>query len=316
MPSSQSGRPLPAPPARTYGEAPIGLLAGWGRFPIEVAEGIKARGGRIVCLGIRDHADPELESLCDVFQPTGVAKIGSQIRFFRRHGVKEAIMAGKVFKARLMYQRLGWLGWFHFLPDWRCIRTFYPYFVTGSRDRKDDTLLSAVVNEFAKDNIVFRPATDLVPDLLLTQGQWSGSPLTNAQIRDVAFGWEIAKQLGKLDVGQSVAVKGQNCLAVEAVEGTDACIRRAGSLCAQGDFVVVKVAKPQQDMRFDVPTIGVGTLETMRDAGASVLAVEAGKTIIVDRPRVIELASQWGLRVVALRADRAGELEAPYRRTA
>ncbi len=286
-------------------DRPLGLLAGWGRFPIEIAEQLKEQGRSVVCVGLRGHADPELANICDVFRPLGIARVGGQIRFFKRHGVREAIMAGKIFKAKLIYHRF---GWFHHFPDWRCIRAFYPYFVTGSRDRKDDTLLGAVVSEFAKDDIAFRPATDLVPQLLIEQGQWSGPPLTSFQQQDIAFGWQIAKELGRLDVGQSVAVKGLSCLAVEAVEGTDACIRRAGELCAQGGFVVVKVAKPQQDMRFDVPTIGTGTLETMRAAGGSVLAVEADKTIIVDRDAVLSLANRWKIRIVAVRHGQVDRL--------
>ncbi len=292
---------------------PLGLLAGWGELPLEVAAALKSRGCRVICAALRGHADPALADICDVFRPFGIARLGAQIRFFRRNGVCAAVMAGKVFKAKLMYHRLGWV---HFLPDWRCIRTFYPFFVTGKRDRKDDSLLGAVVNEFAKDGIEFHPATDLVPELLLPAGHWTGPPLTSAQVRDIRFGWEIAKELGRLDIGQSVAVKGQSCLAVEAVEGTDACIHRAGQLCAQGGFVVVKVAKPQQDMRFDVPTIGVGTLETMRRAGATVLAVEADKTIIVDRVRVFALAERLGLRLVAVRHGDAAQLGHDRRATA
>ncbi|HHK40973.1 MAG TPA: LpxI family protein [Planctomycetaceae bacterium] len=294
--------------------AVVGLLAGWGMLPLEVAASLKARGARIVCAALKGHADTKLADLCDHYRVFGIARLGAQIRFFRRYGVRHATMAGKVFKAQLMYHRWGWL---HYLPDWRCVRAFYPYFVTGSRDRKDDSLLGAVVNEFAKDGIMFQPATDLVPELLLAEGHWAGPPLTAAQIRDIAFGWQIAKELGRLDIGQSVAVKGQSCLAVEAIEGTDACIRRAGELCAQGGFVVVKVAKPQQDMRFDVPTIGLGTLETMRQAGATVLAVEADRTIIVERTRVLKRARQWGIRLVAVHHGDASQLRpAPKRLSA
>ena len=287
------------------GESPVGLLAGWGELPIEVAQRIRAQGRRVIGIGIKGHADERLAAVCDVFRYMGIARLGAHIRFFRRHGVTTATMAGKVFKAKLMFNRWGWV---RYLPDWRCIRAFYPYFVTFRRDRKDDTLLGAVVSEFAKDGIAFKPATSLAPDLLLEQGHWSGPKLSSREEKDIAFAWEIAKELGRLDIGQSVAVKGLACLAVEAVEGTDACIRRAGDLCAQGGFVVVKVAKPQQDMRFDVPTIGIGTIESLRGAGGTVLAVEADRTIIVDRTSVFSLADRYGIRLVAVRDGDAADL--------
>lgn len=287
------------------GESPVGLLAGWGELPIEVAQRIRAQGRRVIGIGIKGHADERLAAVCDVFRYMGIARLGAHVRFFRRHGVTTATMAGKVFKAKLMFNRWGWV---RYLPDWRCIRAFYPYFVTFRRDRKDDTLLGAVVSEFAKDGIAFKPATSLAPGLLLEQGHWSGPKLSSREEKDIAFAWEIAKELGRLDIGQSVAVKGLACLAVEAVEGTDACIRRAGDLCAQGGFVVVKVAKPQQDMRFDVPTIGIGTIESLRGAGGAVLAVEADRTIIVDRTSVFSLADRYGIRLVAVRDGDAADL--------
>jgi DUF1009 family protein len=131
--------------------------------------------------------------------------------------------------------------------------------------------------------------------------------VSEAQNKDIAFGWQLAKEMGRLDIGQTVVVKGRAVIAVEAVEGTDECIRRAGQLCPQGGFTVVKVAKPQQDMRFDVPTIGVGTLENIARAGGSVLAVEAHKTILLDEPAFIATAERLGIRVVALEAEQVSD---------
>ncbi len=131
-------------------------------------------------------------------------------------------------------------------------------------------------------------------------GQLTRLGPTKAQLKDIEFGWTLAKEMGRLDIGQSVVVKDRACLAVEAIEGTDECIRRAGTLCPAGGFTVVKLAKPQQDMRFDVPTIGVGTLETMKATGAKLLVVEAGKTILVDQRECIELANREQIVVVAL----------------
>ena len=132
------------------------------------------------------------------------------------------------------------------------------------------------------------------------QGPQQTGPAVNSQKKDIEFGWQLASEMGRLDVGQSVAVKGRAVLAVEAVEGTDQCIRRAGTLCEAGGFTVVKVAKPQQDMRFDVPTIGIGTLKSLVQAGGRVLAVEADKTILVDAPEAIAFADQHRLAIVAM----------------
>lgn len=274
----------------------IGLVAGWGRLPIVVAETLKGQGYHVYCLGIKDHADPQLATICHDFQPIGLARLGAAIRYFRHQGIEQATMAGKIHKV-LMFQRFAWLK--HF-PDWRCVQTFYPHWITKTRDRKDDTLLVAVVDAYAKDGIVFAPATDFAPQLLVRPGQLSGRRLSTAQEKDILFGWNLAKEMGRLDVGQSVAVKGRAVLAVEAVEGTDECIRRAGALCPSGAFTVVKVAKPSQDMRFDVPTIGLGTLQTLAQSGGNLLAIEAHKTILLDEAQVLDFAQRHQISIVAL----------------
>ena len=210
-------------------------------------------------------------------------------------------MAGKIFKAEMLFHRWGWIR--HF-PDWHCCRAFYPHFLTRSKDRSDDTLLTTLVQAYAQAGIEFAPPTDFAPELLVKLGNLSGFEPTAAQRKDIEFGWHLAKQLGRVDVGQTVAVKGLAALAVEAVEGTDACILRAGQLCPQGGFTVVKVAKPQQDMRFDVPTIGLGTMRTLLAAGGRVLAVEADKTIILDEAEVVRFAQRHRLTLVAVDASR------------
>jgi len=274
----------------------IGLLAAWGRFPIIVAEALRRQNYRVSCLAVADHADPRLRELCHDFQWVGLAKLGGGLRFFHRCGVRQATMAGKFHKV-LIYQPGMW--WRH-LPDWKFIKTFYHYFITGRRDRKDDTLLGALADAFAAEGIVFHPATDYAPELLVKAGRIAGRPPSPAQQTDIEFAWDIAKQLGALDIGQSICVKDRAVLAVEAIEGTDACIARAGQLCRQGGFTVVKVAKPQQDMRFDVPTVGLQTLETMAAAGARVLAIEGGRTILLDDDDFRRFATRHKLTVVAL----------------
>lgn len=274
----------------------VGLIAGWGRFPIVVAEQLVAAGYEVYCLGIKGHADPQLMELCHDFRSVGVAKVGSHIRYFRKHRVQQATMAGKIFKT-LLFEKWAWLK---HLPDLTFWHYFSRQFLLRSADRKDDTLLGTYTDAFGKHGIELAPATNYAPNLLVKKNLLGTQRLTRLEMKDVEFGWKLAKQMGALDVGQSVAVKTQAVLAVEAVEGTDECIRRAGQLCPSGGFTIVKVAKPQQDMRFDVPTVGLGTLQTMKQTGASVLAVEADKTIIIDEPEVIRFARKNRIKIVVL----------------
>lgn len=279
--------------------ATIGLLAGSGRFPILFAEAARRQGLRVACAGIRYEAPEELKSLCDEYQTVGVAKLGGMIRIFKKHGVTQVVMAGKVTK-NVMYSpwRIVQL-W----PDWRMFQMWYH---RGKVDNRDDSILLAVIAEFERDGISFASALDYCPELLVKEGTLTGRSLTAAERKDVAFGWTLAKEMGRLDVGQSVAVKEQAALAIEAIEGTDRCIERAGQLCRAGGWTLVKVAKPHQDMRFDVPTVGLTTIHNLHDAGARVLAIEADKTIVIDQADVVALAEKFGITIVALPDGWAG----------
>lgn len=274
----------------------IGILAGWGDYPIEVARALKRAGHQVYCAGIAGHANSELKELCDVYQQVGVAKMGAHIRFFRKNGVREATMAGKVFKTEL-FRRFAWLV---HAPDLICLRYFYHNFVSGKKDCRDDSLLGTYTAAYADYGITLAPATDFAPELLVKPGSIGRTQLSNAQWQDVCFGWAIAKDMGRLDVGQSIIVAKRTVVAVEAVEGTDECIKRAGQLCAAGGFTLVKVAKPQQDMRFDVPTIGLRTLKTLYDAGGRAIAIEADKTILLNQQDVIEFANKHKMAIIAL----------------
>jgi DUF1009 family protein len=272
---------------------PVGLLAGSGRFPTTFAEKARDVGLPVVCVGICNEADAALAGLVQRFHWSGAARMGRMIRLFRRAGVAQVVMAGKVRKANLLHRpwRL-----FSLLPD---LRTIYFWYCRRRRDNKDDTLLLGVIDEFARDGLHFASALDLCPELLVPEGVLTRRPPSAREAADIAFGWDLAKEMGRLDVGQSVAVKERAVLAVEAIEGTDAAITRAGQLCRAGGFVVIKVAKPQQDMRFDVPTIGRDTIETLHKAGGRVLAIEAGKTIVLDQAQTVALADRYGLTIVA-----------------
>ena len=278
----------------------MGLIAGWGRYPFLVAHALRRQGFQVYCLGVIGEANPALAEVCHELRWMGPAKFGGAIRYFRRRGITQATMAGKIHKVKLFRP---W-RWLRYLPDLRTVRMFIPHFLTRREDCRDDTLLRAIVDEFAAEGIRFAPATDYAPELLARQGQLTRRGPSDWQWKDIEFGWQIAKELGRLDIGQTVAVKDQAVLAVEAVEGTDQCILRAGSLCTAGGFTVVKVAKPQQDMRFDVPTIGRATLETMVQSGGRVLAVEARRTVILDQPELIDFANQNKLILVTLETAR------------
>ncbi len=277
----------------------VGILAGWGRFPVAVAEAVHRRGGKTAILSIRHHANAMLQDVADYHGFVGVAEIGKAIDFFRRTNCDRATMAGKVHKSKLF----GRHAWIRHFPDWVGLKTFWPHFISRKSDNRDDSLLGAITNAFDGAGVRMVPATDLAPELLASEGVLVGRPLTSLQEADVLFGWQLAKKLGQLDVGQTVVVKNKAPMALEAIEGTDECIRRAGRLCEAGGMVVVKVAKPQQDFRFDMPTIGVGTIQSLREAGATVLAVEAGKTILVDVDELISFARRSGISIVCYYDD-------------
>ena len=281
-------------------DEPVGLLAGAGRFPIAFAEKARAVGRPVVCVGMRGAADPGLAGIVHRFHWAGPVQMGRMIRLFKREGVRRLVMAGKVQKANLMHR-----PWriFTLLPDLRTLRW---WFGRRRRDNRDDSILLSLIAEFARDGLHFDSALDLSPELLVSPGVLTRRRPTAAEEADIAFGWELAREMGRLDVGQSVAVKERAVLAVEAIEGTDRAIRRAGELCRAGGFTVVKVAKPHQDMRFDVPTVGRDTVETLRAAGGRVLAVEAGKTILLDLSETVALADRCGLTIVALTSAPAG----------
>jgi DUF1009 family protein len=271
----------------------IGLLAGSGRFPITFAEKARELGLPVVCVGLRGEADPSLARLVTQFHWSGAARLGRMIRLFKKNGVRRIVMAGKVTKANILHK-----PWklFTLVPDWRTVTWWY---FRKRRDNKDDTVLLAVIDEFKRDGLTFQSALDFCPELLVRAGILTRRRPTAREETDIAFGWELAKAMGKLDVGQSVAVKDRAVLAVEAIEGTDRAIQRAGELCRAGGFVVVKVAKPDQDRRFDVPTVGCSTIETMHRAGASVLAIEANQTIVLDQEDTVALANRYGIAIVA-----------------
>ncbi|EMI43254.1 protein containing DUF1009 [Rhodopirellula sp. SWK7] len=286
---------------------PVGLVAGWGRFPISVAHRIREGGNPVVCVAISGHAGPEIEAACDHVLWSGVGRFGRHLRFFKKQNVTKVTMAGKLFKSDLLYGGSLWLR--HF-PDLTCLRTFGPLLMGRGRDARDDRLLSAVIDTYHRNRIEICSATRLAPELLVKEGLLTRKSLSTSAMRDAEFGWSIAKTMGGLDIGQAVAIKDGTVIAVEAIEGTDACIRRSGELCRRGGWTLVKVSKPNQDMRFDVPTIGTQTIQNVADAGGVAIAIEADRTILLDQEDTIALADRLGIALIAFKRAKSASVAA------
>jgi DUF1009 family protein len=284
---------------------PVGLIAGWGRFPVLVAQSLVEQRIPVCCIAIDGHADSHLEYLCDHVRWSGVGRMGTHLRYFRKMGVRRVTMAGKLFKADLLYAGSPWLR--HF-PDLECLRTFGPLLLSRNRNARDDSLLTAVTQMYQRHDMEVAAATDLAPELLVSEGWIVGNRRSPGIENDIRFGWQVAKQMGAMDIGQSITVKDGTVLAVEAIEGTDACIRRTGELCRRGGWVLVKVAKPDQDMRFDVPTIGPQTVQMVKASGGVAIAVEAGRTIVVDQAETYAAADAAGIAIVAVKDPAAGRI--------
>jgi len=234
--------------------------------------------------------EPGLAGHVDTFYEVSVARPGAWIRRLRRHGVSRAILVGQVAKVQLL---ASWLIVRH-LPDWRAVRIWY--WRIGRKDRQTDTFLRALADELASGGITLEDSTMYCKDHMATEGLLT-SRGSGCQA-DIEYGWRIAKRVGELDIGQAVAVKDRQVIAVEAIEGTAEMIKRAGQICRSGGWTLVKTSKPDQDMRFDVPCVGPDTIRDLAEYGARCLVLEAGKTLILDKPETLDLASRLGIAVI------------------
>lgn len=272
----------------------LGVIAGAGRFPFLVVDGAKRAGCDVTVVGLNGFADAALADRVEVFRWAGLARLGRWIRILKRRRVTEVILAGSVQKTS-MYGRWRLLK---LLPDWTSARLWF----FRLRDKRNDAVLSAVADEFARHGIVMQDCVRYTPDHLAPEGVLTRTQPSTSQRRDAEFGWQIAKEMGRLDIGQSVAVKETEVIAVEAIEGTDRMIERAGQLCARGGWTMVKVAKPEQDMRFDVPTVGVETIVNLARHGAKLLVIEAGRSVILDRGALVAEAERLGVVILSISA--------------
>jgi DUF1009 family protein len=272
--------------------SPIGLIAGGGRLPFLVAAGARKQGLKVVCVGFTGYVDEPLADEVDAFYHVGVARPGSWIRRLRRHHVTQAVMVGRVAKSHLF------TPWriLQYLPDWRAFRVYY--WRLRGKNKLTDTLLSALAEELASGGIHLENTTMYCQEHLAEAGVMTSRQPGPQVEHDIEFGWPLAKKLGELDIGQAIAVKEREVIAVEAIEGTAEMIKRAGQLCQSGGWTLIKTSKPKQDMRFDVPCVGPETIRDLAAGGSTCLVIEAGKTIILDKPQTIQLANDLGICVL------------------
>ncbi|HUS73240.1 MAG TPA: UDP-2,3-diacylglucosamine diphosphatase LpxI [Sedimentisphaerales bacterium] len=270
----------------------LGLIAGEGRLPFLVAAGAKQAGLRVVCVGFAETAERSLADEVDVFYRVAIARPGAWIRKLRKHGATRTILVGRVAKSQLF------TPWriLQYLPDWRAFRIYY--WRLRGKDKLSDSILSAVADELATGGIVLENSTMYCKEHLATAGVMTKAHLRPSVEGDIEFGWQIVKKLGGLDIGQAIAVKEKEVIAVEAIEGTAEMIKRAGRFCKSGGWTLIKTSKPAQDMRFDVPCVGPDTIRSLAENGGKCLVVEAGKTIIIDKDETIKLANQLGITIL------------------
>jgi DUF1009 family protein len=278
-----------------------GLIAGNGKFPFLVVEGAKRAGASVCVAAIREETDPEIESLADSVTWVGIGQLGKMIRFFKNEGVNQAMMAGQVRHVQIFSRAV---------PDARMLKMLLKL-----PRRNTHTLIGAVADELASEGIELIDSTYFLRESLPQPGPITKRQPDSRERQDIDYGLEIAKEIAGLDLGQTIVVRAKACVAIEAMEGTDETIRRAGELIQNrrreripkklvnlsgGRLTVVKLAKPNQDMRFDVPVVGVPTIESMIQAGATCLCISAGKTLIFDRAEVIELAERNRIAIFAV----------------
>lgn len=262
----------------------IGLIAGAGELPIAIAIEAREQGHKVIAIALEPLTDKRISMYADEVEWVNVGKFGKLINALKKRGISEAVMAGKVSKTLLYKSKI--------TPDLRAVKL-----LLSLKDRKDDSILLSITRELEDEGIRLLEITRFSGSLLIPEGVHTQKTPTDTEWKDIEFGWKVAKEIGRLDIGQTVVVKERAVMALEAIEGTDEAIRRGGLLAGEG-AVVVKVSKPEQDMRFDVPTVGLHTLQIMKEVRARVLALEAHKCIILQKTALIEEANKSKITIV------------------
>ncbi len=271
----------------------IGIVAGGGQFPLLFTQAAQAQGREVVVVAHEGETDPSLAETADRLYWVKLGQLGKIIKCFKSEGVTETVFLGTITKTRIFRD---------ILPDLKGLSLWNKIDV-----RQDDAILRAIAGELEKEGITVLESTLYLRHLLFPKGVLGKKKPSADQLDDIRFGWRMARAVGGLDIGQCVVVRDRTVLAVEAIEGTDATIRRGGAL-GREKAVVVKVRKPDQDFRFDLPAIGVTTIESMQEAKAKVLAVEAGQALLFDREAVVEAANRAGIVVVGVEESADGAL--------
>jgi len=261
----------------------IGIIAGNGQFPILFSKAARAKGFEIFAIAHIGETREDLSQYVDNIEWIYLGQLGRLIKFFQSNKVESAVMVGAITKTRMFKD---------VKPDFKALKL-----LSSLRHTRDDNVLRALANFLEKEGIRIKASTFLVPELLATEGCWTQRKPKKSERLDIDFGWDLARKIGELDIGQCLVVQGRSVLAVEAIDGTDATIRRGGSL-GNGQAVVVKICKPNQDRRFDLPAVGIQTIESMHESGASTLVVEAGNAIVFDREDTIHKANQRGICII------------------
>ncbi len=274
---------MPEPVAES--EKRVGLIAGAGQFPLLFAKAAAEKGLAVYAVAYIQEADAVLADYVRAIEWLHLGQLKRLIRFFHRHGVQSAVLIGSIRKTRVFSD---------VKPDVKAISL-----LASLKHMHDDGILRTFARALEKEGIRVLPSTILLPELLAPDGCWTRRKPGRAERADIRLGWKLAKALGRLDIGQCVVVGGGAVLALEAIDGTDATILRGGRL-GDGNAVAVKICKPNQDRRFDIPAVGVRTVESMQTAGVKVLAVESGKTVVFDRRAMVALADKCGIAIVAL----------------
>ena len=264
----------------------IGLLAGAGKLPAMFANAAIELGYEVYAVALLDETDETLKDVATNYKKISIGQLDALIRHLKENDVVSVTMLGKVTKELLFNNKVQ--------PDAAMTRL-----IMALPNRNDDTVMLAFINELQNAGMKAMDQTELIKKLMPPKGSITKSEPTESEKADIEFGFKVAKELGRLDIGQTVVVKNLAVMALEAIEGTDECILRGGEL-AKGDAVVVKVAKPKQDNRFDVPTVGLKTIESMIKAKAKVLAIEAGETLLVEKEKVAHLAEANGITITAV----------------
>ncbi|MFP4168417.1 MAG: LpxI family protein [Desulfonatronovibrionaceae bacterium] len=266
-------------------EGTIGLIAGGGRLPLLIAEKARQSGRRVAAVGFASNTDPELARNCSEFVWLKLGQLSGLIRFLQQNNVQEAVLAGSIDKPRALDIR----------PDFRAAKLLW-----GMDKKGDDSLLRAVAGELEKEGIKIGSCLEIVPELRVPEGQLTSRAPARPEKKDIQYGREVLGSIGSLDIGQSIVVYEQMIVAVEAVEGTNAAILRAGELLHKRGGTIIKGAKPGQDLRFDQPALGPQTIETMHTAGLSCLAFCARTCIFFQPEKSKQLADSYGMSILGL----------------